>query len=112
MSYSPQAEVDPLAWLRAVSAGDDAAAAATVGGATPLAGEASPNVAPSLGVTDPAWAFTDEGQAQEVLRGIGHICRNNCPIQRACAGEGCRLYRLEDQAEKFLGLGGYEDEYE
>lgn len=112
MSYSPQAEVDPLAWLRAVSAGDDAATEVAVGGATPLAGEMASNVAPQLGVADPAWAFTGSDMAQEVLQGIGHICKNNCPIQRACAGEGCRLYRLEDQAEKFLGLGGYEDEYE
>jgi hypothetical protein len=107
MSYSPQAEVDPLAWLRAVSAGDDAAAAVAVGGATPLAGEVASNVAPQLGGTDPAWAFTGADMAQEVLQGIGQICSNNCPIQRACVEERCRLYRLEDQAEKFLGLEGY-----
>ncbi len=90
--------VDPLEWLRTVSA----PATDPLPGSEAVAGVEAPRLVAGVGGADPAWAFAGEDHANLVLEGVGDVCKNHCPIAQACVEGACRFYRLEEAAENYL----------
>lgn len=61
-----------------------------------------------MGEADPTWAFTGADHAEATAQGVGEICKNHCPINKACVEDRCRFFRLEKEAERYLAEGGIE----
>lgn len=50
------------------------------------------------------WTPTGEDESVETIRSVARYCKTYCPIRLECAGDACRLYRLEGRAAENLGL--------
>ena len=72
-----------------------------------LDGGQPPGLVREVAGRDPgSWVPASPGEAEAALRGIAAFCGRKCPIVDRCAGQECRLYRLETIAKTFLDAQG------
>ncbi len=70
------------------------------------AAEAPPfRMAPMLDGLDAPWTPPDAATARAAMAAVAHVCQTYCPVVDHCVAERCRLYRLEQEAVRFLREG-------
>ncbi len=69
------------------------------------AAEAPPLMAPSLAGLDAPWTPSDAATARAAMAAVAHVCVTYCEVVDHCVAERCRLYRLEQEAVRFLREG-------
>jgi len=74
-------------------------------GPAAVAGAVSPDVVGRLAGLDAPWTPAGPADAEDATRAIAAYCRTFCPVVHACVEDACRLWRLEQDAQRFLREG-------
>jgi hypothetical protein len=70
-----------------------------------MAADAPPRLASIVGGLDAPWTPASEGDAQAALAQIAAFCDHKCPVVDHCVEGRCRLWRLEQEAARFIREG-------